>query len=121
MSHQCIRCGSVYENNDSSILSGCNCGSVFFAYIKSQKDVEKLKKIEEELEKQQTTLESEVEKQVKSAEPKFGVETIKIPQEGVYEINIDALMRNQPLIVLKKDETYLIHLSSVFEKVRVRR
>ncbi len=121
MTHQCIRCGSTYENNDSSILKGCNCGSVFFAYIKSQKDAEKLKKIEQELEEHQTSLESEIEKQVKKDDLQFGIETIKIPQEGVYEINIDALMKNQPIIVLKRDETYLIHLSSVFEKVRIRK
>lgn len=121
MTHQCIRCGNIYENSDSSILRGCNCGSSFFAYIKSQKDAEKLKKIEEELEEHHTSLEREIEKEVEKIDTPFGIETVKIPQEGVYEINIDALMKNQPLIVLKKDQTYLIHLSSVFEKVRARR
>jgi predicted nucleic acid-binding Zn-ribbon protein len=52
--------------------------------------------------------------------PKFGIETIRVPREGVYEINIDALMQKRPIIVLEKGRVYFIHLPSVFEKVRIR-
>jgi len=52
--------------------------------------------------------------------PKFGIETIRVPREGVYEINIDALMQKRPIIVLEKGTVYFIHLPSVFEKVKVR-
>jgi len=51
---------------------------------------------------------------------KFGIETIRVPREGVYEINIDALLQKRPIIVLEKGRVYFIHLPSVFEKVKVR-
>ena len=50
----------------------------------------------------------------------FGIETIRVPREGVYEINIEALLEKRPIIVLEKGKVYFIHLPSAFEKVRAR-
>jgi hypothetical protein len=136
MPHKCVRCGNVFEDNDSSILRGCSCGSVFFLYVKSQNDVEQIKEMQKELETKETTLEQELTKQVEEKKKveeaaikqgkvkrgvinvKWGIETIKIPREGVYEINIDALMRKRPIVILERGRVYFIHLPSVFEKVR---
>jgi predicted nucleic acid-binding Zn-ribbon protein len=214
--HKCVRCGSVYEDNDSNILRGCaSCGSIFFLYMKGPEDVTQLDAVEKNLQSKDTTLEKELVKQIErrkadievakeaeriekaeeeiefvkeakrkkakeikkgkaakgkrvskrfEAEPKgwkrlkklkgpkkltpktmkearketegelrkevvkiggkkfaveelFGVETIRVPREGVYEINIDALMKNQPVIVLEKGQIYIIHLPEVFEAV----
>ena len=125
MSHKCLRCNSVYPDNDSTILKGCNCGSVFFLYIRDQKDEKKIEAIERELQSKDTTLVTEIEKQLNEMEPEkpaeeYGIETVKIPSEGVYEINIDALMKKEPLIILKQGRTYLVHLPSIFEKIRER-
>lgn len=127
--HRCLRCNKSYEDNDSSILRGCpSCGSIFFLYIKTPEQEIEVKKIEEKLEKKETTLEKEILKEIKKKKEveeefeevkikkeKFGIETIRIPKEGVYEINIKGLMENKPLIVLEKGKVYLIHLPSVFE------
>jgi len=135
MPHKCVRCGNVFEDNDSSILRGCSCGSVFFLYVKSQNDVEQIKEMQKELETKETTLEQELTKQVEEKKKveekeikegkvkrgvinvKWGIETIKIPREGVYEINIDALMRKRPIVILERGRVYFIHLPSVFEKI----
>ncbi|MEM5793900.1 MAG: Zn-ribbon containing protein [Candidatus Aenigmatarchaeota archaeon] len=127
--HKCIRCGEVYQDNDESILRGClNCGSIFFLYLKTSEESKQLEEIEKELKEKETTLEKEIEKKIeeikeeekvkkkKVARKKFGIETIKIPKEGVYEINLDALMKKRPLIVLEKGKVYFVHLPSVFEK-----
>jgi predicted nucleic acid-binding Zn-ribbon protein len=165
MSHKCVRCGSIYEDNDASILRGCKCGSIFFMYIKSAADEQKIAQLQTVLKQKDTTLEQELTKRIdeqkkaeESAEKdeylrleektekaekeeravapelkivqpksrkmrgfdeiKFGVETVRIPKEGVYEINIDALMRNQPLIILERGSVYFIHLPTVFDKVK---
>ena len=156
MSHKCLRCGNIYQDNDSNILRGCtNCGSIFFLYMKTQQEEQQLKKTEEELQQKDTTFEEELAKQLqeKKAEPlaameevryevelpqmpkmsrkaakeakkirapKFGIETIRVPREGVYEINIEALLEKRPIIVLEKGKVYFIHLPSAFEKVRAR-
>ncbi|MFH8080401.1 MAG: Zn-ribbon containing protein [Candidatus Aenigmatarchaeota archaeon] len=123
MSHKCLRCGKVYDDNDPQIINGCTCGSIFFFFIKDKVESKKLEEIEKTLNLQRTTLEAELEKEfikVATGENNFGIETIKNPKDGVYEINIDALMKRQPLIILRQGKTYLIHLPSVFEKVRER-
>jgi len=164
MSHKCLRCGAIYQDNDSNILRGCsNCGSIFFLYMKSQQEEQQLRKIEEELQKKDTSFEEELAKQLTQKKPatiaateevsyelempevaesqpampkmsrqamkeaakkikgqKFGIETIRVPREGVYEINIEALLEKRPIIVLEKGKVYFIHLPSAFEKVRTR-
>jgi predicted nucleic acid-binding Zn-ribbon protein len=123
MSHKCVRCGKVYKEDDPTILKGCECGSIFFFYIRGADEIEQFREIERDLENRKTSLEFELEKEfIKSQNDggHFGVETVKMPIEGVYEINIDALMKKQPLIILKQGKTYQIHLPSVFEKVRHR-
>jgi len=113
MSHKCIRCGKLYEDNDSSLLNGCECGSVFFMYMKTPEVAKLMEEIELELQEKKTSLEKELKKGIKK---KFQVETVRSPIEGVYEINIDALMKRRPLIILEKGKTYIIHLPSVFDR-----
>jgi len=146
MSHKCVRCGTIYEDNDSSILRGCKCGSIFFLYTKTPQDVKEFQEIQQELQNKDTTLEQEInrgieqkreiEKEVKAEveevhaprevkkeivkeevkeRQKFGIETVKMTKKGIYEINIDALMKRKPLIILEKGKIYLIHLPSAFE------
>jgi len=134
-----VRCGSIFEDNDATILRGCKCGSIFFLFMRSEKDQDQVKEIEKELEKKETTLEKEIEKKIEEKkereeeelkigrpkkveveEIKFGIETIRIPREGVYEINLDALMKKQPIIILERGKVYFIHLPSAFEKVKER-
>ncbi|MCS7106358.1 MAG: hypothetical protein NZ942_03515 [Candidatus Aenigmarchaeota archaeon] len=127
--HKCIRCGEVFQDNDDSILRGCtHCGSIFFLYLKAPEDNKQLEEIEKELEKKETTLEKEIEKKIEEIKKEevvqkkrvrrkeFGIETVRIPKEGVYEINIDALMKKRPLIILEKGKVYFVHLPSVFER-----
>lgn len=132
--HKCVRCGTIFSDEDSSILRGCTkCGSIFFFYLKTQQDFAEAKQIEEEFQAREKSLEEELQKKIeekkeeekierevkkevrKKREIKFGVETVRIPREGVYEINLDALMKKKPLIILEKGKIYLIHLPSVFE------
>lgn len=114
MAHKCLRCGKIYEDNDASILSGCECGSVFFMYFRSLEDLEKFERMKKRLKKKKTTLEKELEKKIEA----FDIETVRTPKEGVYEININALFNKKPLIILEKGRAYFIHLPSVFEKVK---
>lgn len=136
MPHKCVKCGSVFEENDPSIIRGCTkCGSVFFLFIRTQKDFEEVRAIQDELKAKDTTLEEEIVRQIevkkiekevkgkkaqKKIRKKFEIETLRIPKEGVYEINIDALMNRKPLIILERGKTYIIHLPSLFDRVKER-
>jgi predicted nucleic acid-binding Zn-ribbon protein len=136
--HKCVRCGTVFQDNDSTILRGCTtCGSIFFLFMKSPGEAKEIQEIQKELEKKDTTLEEELSKQIemkkeevkevpqkelkvskKVRKPKFGIETIKVVKEGVYEINLDALMNKRPLIIFEKEKVYFIHLPSVFQSMK---
>ena len=69
-------------------------------------------------EEQKIEVAKKIEKQVKMSKDKFGIETVKMPKEGVYEINLEALMGKKPLIILERGSVYFIHLPSAFEKVK---
>jgi len=85
------------------------------------------KQIEErktEVKQAEITVENKIEKvvakeKVKEAKGikrgKFGIETVRIPREGVYEINIEGLMNKRPIIILEQGKVYFIHLPSAFE------
>jgi len=129
MPHKCLRCGAVYADNDESILRGCSCGSIFFLLMVGDHEVKQIQEMEKELQEKDTSLEKELMKQieekkkmevgtkVKKRKVRFGIETIRIPRPGVYEINIDALMKKKPIIILERERVYIIHLPSVFEKL----
>lgn len=57
--------------------------------------------------------------QPKPEEPKKEerVAVITIKDEGVYEIDVEKLLEDSPMIV-KKDGSYMVHLPSVFKKIR---
>jgi predicted nucleic acid-binding Zn-ribbon protein len=138
--HKCVRCGIIYQDNDSSVLTGCKCGSTFFLYLKTKADAKQIESMEKELKTKHTSLEKELKKQIKKRKTrrkkgrrklkverkpkrkikrsKFGIETVKIPKEGIYEINIDALMKKRPLIILERSGIYFIYLPSLFEKLK---
>lgn len=137
--HKCVRCGSTFQDNDSSILRGCtSCGSIFFLFMKTPQEAQEIQQIQKELEAKETTLEKELTKHIKKKKeevkeeklkkrlkvkkkiekPKFGIETVRIIKEGVYEINLDALMKRRPLIIFEKGKVYFIHLPSVFEAIK---
>lgn len=122
--HKCIRCGKIYDDNDPSVLRGCSvCGSVFFLYIRDREQEKIVEDVERKLREKKTSLEEEVKKKVEEKKrerrKKFGIETVMIKEEGIYEINLDALMRGRPLIVLEKGKVYFVHLPSIFEKNKI--
>lgn len=147
MPHKCLKCGNIYQDNDSTILRGCTyCGSIFFLYLKTGAEEQQMQEIQKELETKNTSLEQELTKQIevrktevkkaeiavekkiekvvakekvkaakRIAKGKFGIETVRIPKEGVYEINIEGLMNKRPIIILEQGTVYFIHLPSAFE------
>ena len=135
--HKCLKCGKIYEKEeDVPIISGCECGSKFFVFLKEENKedaeaildrvtLDELEKIEKRITEKKK---SDVSKTVLQEAPKeatapiihkkkdnFGVETVKTLKPGVYEINVEALLSGAPFVVLQKGETYIIHLSSVFK------
>lgn len=52
-----------------------------------------------------------------STKADFGIETVKMSKPGVYDINIEALLRGKPVVIFSNGRTYIIHLATAFKEV----
>ena len=120
MPHQCVRCGSLFEDGDNALLKGCECGAKLFFFIKQ----EKLKQIQEatenltEKEKQQIEQDvfdlvgSEIDKD--SAPVVLDLESIRVLKPGKYELDLVHLFKKDPLIFKVGEGKYMIDLIASF-------
>ncbi len=122
MPHKCVRCGTSYDDKDEAILEGCkDCGSKLFFFVKTEKELEDLEEDEtvEEIEEMPEEEKEQFEKDIlTSFRMKFKgkLETVRVEKSGVYDINIDALLRKRPVVVYyDRGKKYDIDLTSVFK------
>lgn len=137
MPHRCTRCGTIFEDGDSVILSGCpNCGWNKFLYVK--KECEGLENQERlALEEQKLDLESSLDEVVRNIDEALAseqesikqepeaeretdeerVESVRILGPGSYELNLDSLLERKELVMAIREEgSYALHLPSVFSQ-----
>ncbi|MEM2131283.1 MAG: Zn-ribbon containing protein [Candidatus Woesearchaeota archaeon] len=123
MPHQCIRCGTFYQDGSNEILKGCSCGSKLFFYVKKEK-LEEMKKVTEKLTKTEKT---QIEKDVFDIiglqetydEPVvLDLESIRIQKPGKYEIDLVSLFKDNPVIYKLAEGKYVIDLPETFNKLK---
>jgi len=119
--HQCLKCGAVYDDI-KELESGCKvCGGRRFYFADkplsdeerndiSQKKPSGIAKIMVD----ENRLDRWIEAEVKPEERK-GI--IEIKGKGSYEIDIEALLEEKPIVV-EKDGSYLIYLPSLFDSLK---
>ncbi|HIJ97560.1 TPA: hypothetical protein H1009_00565 [archaeon] len=120
--HQCLKCKTMFANEEVPIIDGCSCGSKLFLFVKHKGDVKLAEKYRpqleakiEEIDVQQKRERTKPASKSSAEKPKFGVETIKVHDIGVYSIHLDALMKGAPIVVLAKGGSYIISFPSLFE------
>ncbi|MEM2138626.1 MAG: Zn-ribbon containing protein [Candidatus Woesearchaeota archaeon] len=123
MPHQCVRCGTFYQDGSNEILKGCSCGSKLFFYVKKEK-LEEMKKVTEKLTKTEKT---QIEKDVFDIiglqetydEPVvLDLESIRIQKPGKYEIDLVSLFKDNPVIYKLAEGKYVIDLPETFNKLK---
>ena len=144
MSHQCLKCGKVFEKGSTQLLKGCpTCGGKKFFYTqkplnekerkklvdKTEMDIDSIAKIIEERGKEEwmhiepktiKEIVKEIEAKKKEVSKdieaeKKKVESISVKEVGEYTINLRKLL-DEESIIIQKDGSYLIHLPSLFDK-----
>ncbi len=136
MPHRCTRCGTIFEDGDSVILSGCpKCGWNKFLYAKRESESSETQKkpamvkqkldpedsldgvvrsIDEALASEQENKKQELETERRAEER---VESVRILGPGSYELNLDSLLERKELVMAIKEEgSYALHLPSVFKQ-----
>lgn len=124
MSHQCVKCGKIFEDGSSELLKGCvSCGGKFFFYIKK----EKLEEAKEEFEKLTFKEKEKIQKDVfdivgSKLEEDFPVvldlESIKVLKPGKFEVDIVNLMRGKPVVFKIEQGKYIIDIASTFQQIK---
>jgi len=125
MPHQCVRCGTFYDDGATEILKGCKCGARLFFYVKKEK-IEEAKKAQESVhlsvsEKQQ--MEKDVFEIVGSDYEKdepvvLDLESIRIAGPGKYELDLVHLFKGEPLIFKLDEGKYMIDLAKSFKQFK---
>lgn len=118
MPHRCMNCGEVYEDDSEKIVDGCDCGSSLFMY-----ENEEEQRDEEELKRERSEVRPDIQEMVREGEERrenirieFDLDSIKVKDEGVYELNISRLLNEMPLIISKSEGVYHISLPSAFRE-----
>ncbi len=136
MPHKCTRCDSIFRDGAAIILNGCpKCGWNKFLYVRDEGTVstEKIdkttgsvpsaastfiKEVDELLGNKSAPVKPELAKErPKSEDIGERVESVRILSPGSYELNLDSIMRREEIVMaLKEDGTYIVHLPSIFQK-----
>src|SRR5438552_9218387 len=122
----CKSCGSIFFLYIKSEEHAQEIAQIEKALEKKDTSLEKeiskeIEKIEHEEKPREISSVKEIELPIPQEIPKniadkkeetikFGIETVKIPREGIYEINLEALMKKQPVVILERGRVYFIHL-----------
>ncbi|MCZ7356266.1 MAG: Zn-ribbon domain-containing protein [Candidatus Methanoperedens sp.] len=136
MPHKCTSCESIFKDGASIILNGCpKCGWNKFLYVKDEKTQDSpvteagsippaaSKFIREVDELMGKPAQSEL-KEAKTKPQEIGnrVESVRILSPGQYELNLNSLLeRDEIVMALKEDGSYIVHLPSVFKKKKHQR
>ncbi|MBN2368045.1 hypothetical protein JXC34_03425 [Candidatus Woesearchaeota archaeon] len=122
MPHQCVRCGTFYEDGSKEILSGCTrCKGRLFFFVK-QARLEEMQNAAYKLSKKEK---EQIEKDVfdligvsgDTEEPVvLDFESIRILKPGKYELDLVNLFKDRPLIYKLDEGKYMIDLPESFKK-----
>ncbi len=108
-----MNCGQTYEDNSDELIHGCDCGSSLFMYEKEGQNV-----TDEERENVKSDVEEMMEDGINEKENiklEFDLDSIRVEEEGVYEINVSRLLDEVPLIIRKTEGSYHVNLPSAFK------
>lgn len=90
---------------------------VMFAREKKILGVRKVKKpVKAKRKEEKKAAEKTIAKSAPTEEVPKKPEVVNIIESGVYEIDVESLLEESPVVV-RRDGTYLIHLPSLFEKL----
>lgn len=119
MPYKCVHCSRVYNDGANEVISGCECRSKFFFYIKEEKLKEILENSSSDIDL--TVVEkNQMEEDVREIagvkneeEPVFlDFESVKVVKPGKYVLDLQKLFsRDKPRVYKLEDGKYIVDLS----------
>lgn len=122
MPHQCVRCGKLHDDGDSTLLKkGCSCGSRLWFFVK-QDSIDRAKEITTNLtDEQKDQIEDDV-RDIVGAETDdesvvLDLESIRVVEPGKFELDLVRLFNKENPVVFKLSEgKYMIDVPETFER-----
>ncbi len=123
MPHQCVRCGKLHDDGDSTLLKkGCACGSRLWFFVK-QESIERAKTINTNLTTEQKLQIEEDVLDVVGADKEgdeavvLDLESVRVPEPGKFELDLVQLFNKENPVVFKLAEgKYVIDVPESFER-----
>lgn len=132
MPHQCVKCGTLYDDGSSAIIKGCTgadgsaCGGKLFFYVRKER-MEELKEESAEVVNLSKKDKKQIEKDVydllgtdidQDKPVVLDLESIRILRPGKYELDLVNLFeKKQPLIYRLEDGKYMVDVAETFKKI----
>ena len=116
MRHQCVRCGRIYLSDSKNLMTGCACGSKLFLYLRRPKLEVKRSQLPKDLDK----LEAQIRRMLgETTNPdqaiSISIENLRLGRNGVYTIDLESILRGDPIILKDPLGVYFIDLKTVME------
>ena len=122
MPHQCVRCGKLHDDGDSTLLKkGCSCGSRLWFFVK-QESIERAKEITTNLTNEQKDQIEEDVRDIVGAETDdeavvLDLESVRVIEPGKFELDLVQLFNKENPVVFKLAEgKYMIDVPEAFER-----
>ena len=122
MPHQCVRCGKLHDDGDSTLLkNGCSCGSRLWFFVK-QESIERAKEITTNLTDEQKDQIEEDVRDIVGAETDdeavvLDLESVRVVEPGKFELDLVQLFNKENPVVFKLAEgKYIIDVPETFER-----
>jgi len=122
MPSQCVHCSKIIDAGSREILDGCSeCGGKFFFYIRDEQiaemRAEKELPIPEFNEIDKKKVEADVRSILKIEDESKPVvldfESVRILENGKYEIDIVSLMNRRPVVFKLSEGKYIIDIERI--------
>jgi predicted nucleic acid-binding Zn-ribbon protein len=120
MPHQCVRCGTFYDDGSKHIIHGCTCGGRLFFFVKKDK-IDEIKNATFKLSRQEKKqIEDDVFDLIGITdvdEPVvLDLESIRVLKPGKYELDLVQLFKDRPVVYKLDEGKYMIDLPESFKK-----
>ncbi len=122
MPSQCVHCSKIIDAGSREILDGCSeCGGKFFFYIRDEQAEEMKNAKESPIPEFDNVDKKQIEDDVRSImkiedESKpviLDLESIRVLDNGKYELDIVSLMNRKPVVFKFEEGKYLIDIEGI--------
>ena len=116
MRHQCVRCGRIFPSESKNLMQGCACGSKLFLYLKAPKLEVKRSQLPKDLDKLEAQIRKMLGESTSPDQPiSISIENLRLGRNGVYSIDLESLLRGDPIILRDPLGVYFIDLKTVMK------